>query len=257
MYVDTHAHLFLDHFKTDIKAVLDSCSDHDVHRIYLPNIDTSTIDAVHELSDRFPDRCFPQMGLHPCSVKADYKEQLEVLYQQFKYRKYAAVGEMGIDLYWDKTYVNEQVEAFKIQVEWARDMELPLVIHSRDSLDMTIELITELQKGDLTGIFHCFNGTIDQAKKIEDVGFMMGMGGVITFKNSGMTEVVSEINMDMLVLETDAPYLTPTPHRGKRNLSSYIPIIAEKLAEIKRCSLEKVAEVTTNNANKIYNYTPL
>ncbi len=241
----------------DIEDVLDSCMDYQVNRIYLPNIDRSSVEALHEISDRFPNQCFPQMGLHPCSVKADYKEQLAFLYKQFKDRNYTAVGEIGIDLYWDKTYVNEQVKAFKTQVEWARDMRLPLVIHSRDSLDMTIDLITELQKGDLTGIFHCFNGTVDQAKKIEDTGFMMGMGGVITFKNSGMAEVVSKINLDLLVLETDAPYLTPTPYRGKRNVSSYIPIIAEKLAAIKECSIEKVAEITTINANKIYNYTPV
>lgn len=257
MYVDTHAHLFLDHFKTDIEKVIESCLEQKVNRIYLPNIDSSTIHAVNELADRFPQQCFPQMGLHPCSVKEDYKEQLKNLYDQFKNRSYVAVGEMGIDLYWDKTYVNEQKEAFTTQVEWARDMKLPLIIHSRDSLDLTIELITELQKGDITGIFHCFNGTIDQARKIEDTGFLMGLGGVITFKNSGMDDVIAELKLENFVLETDAPYLTPTPYRGKRNESAYIPLIAEKLASIKECSLDEVAEITTLNANKIYNYTPL
>ena len=257
MYVDTHSHLFLDQFKTDIDEVILACKQKMVERIYLPNIDTSTISAVNNLADRFPKMCLPQMGLHPCSVKEDYKEQLQKIYGFFEKRNYAAVGEMGIDLYWDKTFVTEQIDAFKTQVEWSRELGLPLVIHSRDSLDMTIDLIVELQKGDLTGIFHCFNGSIEQAKKIEDTGFMMGMGGVITFKNSGMIDVIEYLNLESLVLETDSPYLTPAPHRGKRNESAFIPLIANKLADIKGCSAEEIAKKTTDNANKVYKYAPL
>ncbi len=257
MYVDTHSHIYANEFSEDIDEVISRSLENGVQRIYMPNIDVSSIDAVNKLSTLYPNVCIPQMGLHPCYVKEDYQDQLDVIKTHLFTGSYSAVGEIGLDFYWDKTFTDQQIDAFRTQIEWSRSLKLPIVIHSRDSLEMSIEIVEELQRGDLTGIFHCYGGTIEQAQKIIDLGFYMGIGGVVTFKNSGLDKIISEIDLKHLVLETDSPYLSPTPHRGKRNESGYIPLIAEKIAEIKGHTLQEIAEITTQSANKVYNYTPL
>lgn len=257
MYVDTHSHIYANEFSEDINEVISRSIENGVERIYMPNIDVTSIDAVNKLSQLYPDVCIPQMGLHPCYVKEDYKDQLDVIKTHLFQGTYSAVGEIGLDFYWDKTFTEQQVDAFKTQIEWSRSLKLPIVIHSRDSLEMSISIVEELQRGDLTGIFHCYGGTVEQAQRIIDLGFYMGIGGVVTFKNSGLDKIISKINLKHLVLETDSPYLSPTPHRGKRNESAYISIIAEKIAEIKGHNLQEIAEITTKSANRVYNYTPL
>lgn len=256
MYVDTHAHIYLNHFTDDLDKVIGRSISNNVNRIYLPNIDVSTIQEVKKLQELYPGICFAQMGLHPCSVKENYEKDLDIMEKELRDFTYYAIGETGIDLYWDKSFVDQQISAFKKQIEWSRQLKLPIVIHSRDSLDLTIKCIKEAQNGELTGIFHCFNGTIEQAKQIMDLGFFMGIGGVISFKNSGMDKVLEHVDLASLVLETDSPYLTPVPYRGKRNECSYIPLIAEKLAEIQNNTLENIAKTTTQNANSVYLYTP-
>lgn len=257
MYIDTHSHIYANEFSEDINEVISRSLENGVERIYMPNIDVSSIEAMNKLSKLYPNVCIPQMGLHPCYVKEDFKDQLDVIKTHLFQDSYSAVGEIGLDFYWDKTFTEEQIEAFRIQIEWSRSLELPIVIHSRDSLEMSIEIVEELQQGDLAGIFHCYGGTVEQAQKIIDLGFYMGIGGVVTFKNSGLDKIIKEIDLKHFVLETDSPYLSPTPHRGKRNESAYISLIAEKISEIKGCSLEEIADITSQSANKVYNYTPL
>ena len=192
------------------------------------------------------------MGLHPCSVKEDFHRELDLIVTELDKRKYYGIGETGIDLYWDVTFKTEQIEAFEFQINLAKEHDLPIIIHSRDSLDLTIEIIEKHHDSSLKGIFHCFNGNIDQAQRIQKVGFMMGLGGVITFKNAKMGEVVNQMDPEFIVLETDAPYLSPVPYRGKRNESSYVLHVAEKLAEFKSISIEEVASFTTNNAKRLF-----
>jgi len=192
------------------------------------------------------------MGLHPCSVKSDYKAQLKRLKERLSAGNYIGVGEIGIDLYWDKTFVKEQEYAYRTQIEWAAELELPYVVHSRDSLDMTIGISEELQDGSHRGIFHCFNGTIEQAQRIMDMNFLMGIGGVVTFKNAGVDKVVANIPLEFIVLETDAPYLTPTPFRGKRNEPSYLTYIVNRIAEVKNVNVNTVKRITTENAMKLF-----
>jgi TatD DNase family protein len=253
--IDTHSHIYLDKFTNDIDDVINRAKDANITDIYLPNIDSESIKDMDLLCEKF-DCCHAMMGLHPCSVDLNYKETLQSFYKLFASGNYVGVGEVGIDLYWEKKYFDEQKKAFDIQIAWGKEMDLPIIIHSRDSLDITIEMISKQQNGSLKGIFHCFNGTEDQAKKIIDTGFLMGIGGVLTYKNSGLDKVVSNIDLEHLVLETDAPYLTPVPYRGKRNEPSYIKIIAENLAEIKNFDVEEIAKVTTASALSLFHNTP-
>ncbi len=253
MLIDTHAHLYAQELADRIDEILSDAITDDIEKIYLPNIDLSSIDDMHALADRYPDHCFPMMGLHPCYVKEDYKDQLAQIYAYHKSeRTYWGVGEMGLDYYWDLTFKKEQVDAFEQQIGWGLEFNLPLIIHSRDSLDDTISIVTHHQTGDLQGIFHCFNGTIEQAKKALDSGFYLGLGGVITFKNAKLDDMVSYLPKDRILLETDSPYLSPHPHRGKKNESKYIKIIAEKLAQIRGETLSQVAEYTTQNAQLLF-----
>ena len=194
------------------------------------------------------------MGLHPCYVKENYKSELTVVKSWLEKRNYAAIGEVGVDLYWDKTFVDEQIEAFRFQINLAKDHELAVIIHSRDSLDITINEIAELQDGNLKGIFHCFNGTVDQAHKIADIGFHIGIGGVVTFKNAGVDKTVAQLSLENMVLETDAPYLAPAPYRGKKNKPLYIPIIAEKLATLHDKKVAEIAEITSKNCHSVFKY---
>jgi len=252
MYIDTHAHLYSEKFNEDIDVVINSAINANVLKIYLPNIDLESINTMHTLAETYPNNCYPMMGLHPCSVKENFKSILQKMKAYLDERGYHGIGETGVDLYWDTTFEKEQIEAFEIQIEWAKEFGLPIIIHSRDSLDLTIEII-EKHKGDnLTGIFHCFNGTTDQCKRIVDANFMMGLGGVVTFKKANLEEMIAYMPMDRMLLETDAPYLAPTPFRGKRNESSYIPLIAEKIATVRNVGVEEIMHTTTSNANRIF-----
>ena len=253
MFIDTHTHLYSEEFKTDINKALKKAIDAGVDKFFLPNIDSSSVAGMHALCEKYPAHCFAMMGLHPCAVKENYKEELAIAYNYLQSKKHVAIGEIGIDLYWDKTFFTQQVEAFETQIKWALEFNLPIVIHCRNSFDEIFEVLTRFEKLP-KGIFHCFSGNTEQAQKIIDAtNFKLGIGGVITFKNSGLDKVVENIDLKNLVLETDSPYLAPVPYRGKRNESAYIPLIAAKIAEIKQCSLIEVAATTTANAKEIFN----
>ncbi len=255
-WIDTHSHLYDGTFQEDMDQVIQDCKDAGLSRIYLPNVDLESIDALHALSEKDPGLFFPMMGLHPTSVKADWKTVLAEIKEQLYARPeyYVAVGEIGTDLYWDKTFECEMEICFREQAAWAADLNKPIIIHSRDSLDWNIGMVAELKTEypNLTGIFHCFNGTEEQALRIQKLGFLIGIGGVITFKNAGVAEALTNVPLDIMVMETDAPYLAPVPYRGKRNHSMYIPLIAQKLAEVKDCSLDEIARITTKNALTLF-----
>ena len=252
MLIDTHAHLYLPQFEKDRAEVMENARQNQVEKIFLPNIDHTSIDSMLELEAAYPDRCFAMMGLHPCSVKENYKEELAIVEKWLEKRTFCAVGEIGIDLYWDKTFIEEQKKAFLQQINWAKDLGRPIVIHSRESTDIIIEMLQSEKDHRLRGIFHCFGGTVEQAKAIIDLGFYLGIGGVLTFKKSGLDKTMESIALDHVVLETDSPYLAPTPFRGKRNESAYIHQTATRLASIKEISLDEVARITTANALKIF-----
>lgn len=224
-----------------------------ITRMLLPNIDIESIPAMHDLADSFPKNCYPMMGLHPCSVTENWEKDLATVHAWLDQRDYCAIGEIGMDLYWDQSTKGFQEQAFRVQIAWAKERQLPVVIHVREAFDETLAIIDELNDERLTGVFHCFTGTLDQAQHIiEYGGFKLGIGGVLTFKNSGVDNVIKEIDLKHLILETDAPYLAPTPKRGKRNESAYLTYIASKLAEIKACSMEDIAQLTTKNAKALF-----
>ena len=249
--IDTHSHLYSTKFQPDLEAVIARAQEVLSH-VFLPNIDIPSIAAMNALADRAPDFFFPMMGLHPCSVKENWEVVLAKMETEFDQRKYFGIGETGLDYHWDKTFVAEQKAALRVQIEWAKAKDLPLILHCRESMEDVLELVKEGQDGRLKGIFHCFTGTVAQAKMVEDLGFMMGIGGVLTYKNGGLVEILPEIPLSALVLETDAPYLPPVPHRGKRNESSYVPIIARALSDAKEMSLAEVAKITSENALRIF-----
>lgn len=250
--IDTHTHLYSKSFAGDIQQVMERAEKEGVERFYLPAIDSETLEAMLELEKAWPGKCFAMMGLHPCSVKEDYEKELALVEEWLAKRFFSAVGEIGLDYYWDKTHIREQELAFHRQIEWALHYRLPIVIHSRESMTDSIRIVREHQKGDLNGIFHCFTGTLDEAKQIIDLGFYLGIGGVLTYKNTHLREVLSALDLDQIVLETDSPYLTPVPFRGKRNESSYIKYVAEALAAVKNMPVEEVAKITSANAQKIF-----
>jgi TatD DNase family protein len=224
-----------------------------VARVYLPNCDSSTIESMLSLADTHSDQCIPMMGLHPCYVKENFREELQVIESWLERRSFAAVGEIGLDYYWDRTFVEQQKEAFRKQIQWAIKYRLPIVIHSRESTADCIEIVRELQDGKLRGIFHCFSGTQAEADEIIALNFLLGIGGVVTYKNANaLQEVVRTLPLDSLVLETDAPYLSPIPHRGKRNESAYTSLIAKKIAEMRGTTIEEVDRVTTQNAERLF-----
>jgi len=252
---DTHTHLYSEQFNDDIDTVISNCISKGVSRLFLPNIDSTSIDGMLKLGKKFPDNCFPMMGLHPTSVKDNYKEELALVEHWMEKQKFCAVGEIGIDLYWDKTHLKEQQEAFRFQIELAKKYDLPFVIHCRDAFDEIFEILNELNDDKMRGIFHCFTGTIEQANHIINYGdFKIGIGGVVTFKNSGLDKVVEQLDLEHLVLETDSPYLAPTPFRGKRNESTYLYNIAEKVADIYNISIEEVARITTENSKQVFGF---
>lgn len=250
--IDTHCHLYDPVLSADIDAVMQRALEAGVGRFYLPAIDRESEAALFKLEKRYPDICFAMQGLHPCSVKADVDDALRHVDQSLHNRDFAAVGETGLDFYWDRSFEKEQYRAFHQQIEWALAFDLPIVIHSRDSISQTIAVVREHQKGNLRGIFHCFNEDEGSAREIIELGFYMGIGGTLTYKNSKLPEVLKNIGLKNIVLETDAPYLPPVPFRGKRNESSYIVYVAKKMAEVMGISLEGVAEITTANALKIF-----
>jgi TatD DNase family protein len=249
---DTHCHLYAEEFKADIEGVLERAEEEQVGKFYLPAIDSSTHDAMFLLEKMYPGKCIAMMGLHPCSVKDDYLFELQIVEEWLAKGQFPAVGEIGLDFYWDKTFIDQQYEAFRRQIDWALQYRLPVVIHTRNAMAETIAVIREYAGRGLQGIFHCFSGTYEDALAVIDMGFYLGIGGVLTYKNAGLDKVVGQIALQHLVLETDAPYLTPVPLRGKRNESSYLKYVADKLAAIKNITVSEVAAVTTANAEKIF-----
>ena len=252
LLIDTHCHIYLEEFQNDRKQVLLEAEKAGIGRIFMPAIDSTTHSVMSEVEKEYPGKCFSMMGLHPCSVKENWQNELKTTQGHLENRKYSAIGETGLDFYWDLSFTKEQYEVFEKQIEWSLHYKIPVVIHSRNSLEECIQTIKKHQKGELKGIFHCFSGTIEQAQKITVLGFYLGIGGVLTFKNSGLDKVMEQINLDHIVLETDAPYLAPVPFRGKRNECSYLKYVVQKLAEIKKIPIKEVAEITTANAEKVF-----
>lgn len=254
---DTHAHLYSEEFDADGDVMMQRALQDGVKRFFLPNIDSTSIEKMLAFKKLFPENCFPMMGLHPCSVKENYKDELSLVEQWLAKEKFCAVGEIGIDLYWDKTFFEQQKDAFTIQAKWACERNLPLVIHTRNSFQQVYDLLLEIKSkianpDSLRGIFHCFSSTSEDAKKVIELGFYLGIGGVVTFKNSGLNKIVSSVDLKHIVLETDAPYLAPVPHRGKRNEPSYLPLVARKIAALHNTTLEEVAKITTENSRHIF-----
>ncbi|MDP4283597.1 MAG: TatD family hydrolase [Bacteroidota bacterium] len=250
--IDTHTHLNLEEFNSDINSVIQRAIDEGVEKFYIPAIDSSETESLLALEKKFPDNIFAMAGLHPCSVKQNFKEELNKIQHQLSERKFAAIGETGLDFYWDTTFTKEQYESLHLHAEWAIQYKRPLVLHTRNAMQETIDVVKSFNGKSLFGIFHCFSGSLQNAKDIIDAGFLLGIGGVLTFKNSGLAEVIKEIDLKYLVLETDAPYLAPAPFRGKRNESSYLKYIVQKLAEIKEMQVEVVAKQTTKNAEAVF-----
>jgi TatD DNase family protein len=252
IFTDTHAHVYSDEFINEYQVCFARTLENKVSRVFVPNVDVDSIKSLNAVCGAYKEYYYPMMGLHPCSVKEDYKDQLGVIYDELVSAKYYAVGEIGMDLYWDKTTLGIQREAFIEQAKWAIKFDLPVSIHSRVATKELITIIKEEKLSELRGIFHCFSGDAEEAKELITMGFYLGIGGVVTYKNSTLPEVLKEVGKEKLVLETDAPYLPPTPHRGKRNETSYIPLIAEKLAKIFEVSVSEIAEITTNNSKKVF-----
>jgi TatD DNase family protein len=251
-FIDSHAHIYLDDFKADRTDTLHRCADAGVNKIFMPNIDHTSIDKMLEVQERWPLQCYPMMGLHPCSVKKDFERELYIVEDWLTKKKFSAVGEIGTDLYWDKTFWEQQKEALSIQIAWAKKYSLPIVLHCRESLDQTLEIMESLHDDNLKGVFHCFTGNVEQAKRIGKLGFYIGIGGVATFKKGGLDVVLPEVDFKKIVLETDSPYLAPVPHRGKRNEPSYIPLVAAKVSELMKISIEEVQKQTTENALDLF-----
>lgn len=250
--IDTHAHLYLRQFDHDREAMLARAREAGISHFFLPNIDSASIDAMLALEADHPDTCFAMMGVHPSHIKENYREELAIAHEWLHRRPFAAVGEIGIDLYWDKTFRNEQIVALNLQMEWAKELGLPIVLHTREAMDITIDTVHNAHDERLRGVFHCFGGSVEQAERIINMGFYLGIGGVLTYKNGNLEPVVEAFGLDYIVLETDAPYLAPNPYRGKRNESAYVAIVAQRLAEISGHSVEEVAQKTSANARHLF-----
>lgn len=251
MYIDTHTHLYDEKLTADSQQI-PRAIEAGVTRMFMPNCDSETIPCMLALADQWPENCFPMMGLHPTYVKENYEDELAIVEDWLAKRKFWAVGEIGLDYYWDTTFKDQQKEAFARQIDLALQYDLPIVIHSRNAEQDCIDIVRSKQNGKLTGVFHCFSGTTDEARQIIDLGFFLGIGGGLTYKKNTVADTLKELGIANLVLETDAPYLAPVPHRGKRNESSYIPLVATKVAEVTGTSYLDVARVTTENANKLF-----
>lgn len=253
MLIDTHCHLYLPEFKDDLIETLNRAEDAGVQKFCLPAIDRSESASLLDLEQQYPGKFFAMAGLHPCSVKENYKEELDYVKECIDKRSFVAIGEIGLDFYWDTTFSTNQYEAFEMQMNWALEKNLPIVIHTRKAMKETIDSVKPFAAKGLKGIFHCFGGTFEEAEQIIGMNFLLGIGGVVTYKNAGLAEVVAQIDMKNIVLETDSPYLAPVPYRGKRNESAYLRLIAEKIALVKGIDFEEVAAITSGNAEKIFN----
>jgi TatD DNase family protein len=250
--VDTHCHIYASEFDIDRDAMISRAEDEGIIKMLMPAIDISTHVQMLNLEKEFSGRCICMMGLHPCSIKENYLDELKAAEQYFADRSFVAVGETGLDFYWDTTYTKEQRVAFQLQIEWALAFDIPVVIHSRNAIDECIDIVSENQNGKLKGVFHCFSGSIEQARKIMDLNFYLGIGGVLTFRKSGLDTIMQQLDLKQVVLETDAPYLAPVPFRGKRNECSYIKYVAENLADIKGVPIEEISSITTDNAKRLF-----
>lgn len=251
--IDTHTHLFSDKFSEDRQDVIQRAIDAGVERLYLPNICSETTAAMNQTVAMFPQHCFAMIGLHPCHVNEGYDKEIQHIKDELKSGHYVAIGETGLDYHWDLTFKQQQQDALRQQITLAKESNLPIVLHTRESFDDTYRLIEEQNDDSLTGVFHCFSGSLDDAKRVQALGgFYIGIGGVATFKKTNHTTVLPDVPLEMIVLETDAPYLAPVPFRGKRNESAYLTEIAKRIAEIKNIPIEELAEITSNNALKLY-----
>ena len=252
MITDTHTHLYSEQFDEDRDSMIQRAIDLGVNRFFIPAIDSSYLDRMYDLEKQYSDNVFLMMGLHPTSVKENYKEELEIVKREINKRDFYAIGEIGIDLYWDKTFLEQQKEAFKTQIRWAKERELPIVIHCRESFDEIFEVLETEKDEKLRGIFHCFTGTLEQAHQAISYNMKLGIGGVATFKNGKIDKFLNQIDLKHIVLETDSPYLAPTPNRGKRNESSYITLVLDKLVDIYGISYEEIARITTENSKEVF-----
>ncbi len=253
-FIDTHTHLYEEQLNTDEKEMIQRAIDAGVHKMYMPNCDSTTIEGMMRIAAAWPQHCLPMMGLHPVYVKDNYEAELAIVKQWLEKEKFAAIGEIGLDYYWDKAHVAQQKQAFEQQIDWALQYNLPIVIHSRESTQDCIDIVRSKQNGNLKGIFHCFSGTIEEARQVVALGLCLGIGGVVTFKKSTLPDIIKEIGLQHIVLETDAPYLAPMPYRGKRNESSYIPLIAAKIADVLAVDVAVVAQATTATAAQLFPY---
>ncbi len=250
--IDTHCHLYAEEFKEEADAVIARAKAQGVSKFYLPGIDSTEIAGMLALEQSYPGTCIAMMGLHPCYVKENYRQELEIVKDWLDKRPFAAIGEIGLDYYWDTSFKEQQQESFRLQMDWALEKGMPIVIHTRNAMQETIELVKPYAARGLKGIFHCFSGSNESAVQITQMGFLLGIGGVITYKNAGLGEVLANIELEHFVLETDAPYLTPVPFRGKRNESSYLTYILAKLSEVKQLPEAEIAAITTANAEKLF-----
>ncbi|WP_199449568.1 TatD family hydrolase [Vibrio harveyi] len=250
--IDTHAHIYASEFDNDRDEVVKRALEQGIDKILLPNIDLESIEPMLKTEAAYPKICRSMMGLHPCYVDGNVEQTLEIIRDWFEKHNFIAVGEIGIDLYWDKTFRAEQEIAFVTQLNWAKEMDLPVVIHTRDSIEETLTLLRQEQDGRLRGVFHCFGGSVEEAQAINELGFHLGLGGVSTFKNGGMDKVIPHLDMNWIILETDCPYLAPVPHRGKRNEPAYTSLVAARVAELRGESLEAIDALTTKNAEELF-----
>ena len=250
--IDTHSHIYLPDFDEDRPLMMERAENEGIRTILMPAIDAGTHEQMIALEQESNGKHLSMMGLHPCSVRDNYERELDNVRKYLEERKFVAIGEIGLDFYWDLSFKEQQVEAFQKQISWALELDLPIVIHSRNSIDECIRVVEENQDGRLRGVFHCFSGNIDQAKKIMGLGFFLGIGGVITFKNGGLDKVMADLPLHQVVLETDAPYLAPVPFRGKRNEPSYLKYVVQKLADIKKMHPEEIAQLTTENSIALF-----
>lgn len=252
MFIDTHTHLYTKQFDEDRTETIERAVEAGVETFFLPNIDQNSIESMLSLEEQYPNRCHAMMGLHPCSVNENVEEELAIVKNNLDKRSFVAIGEIGIDLYWEKKFFAQQEMAFKQQITWAKEADVPIVIHCRDATPEVLRILRECKDEKLRGIFHCFGGSVSEAQQIIELGFLLGIGGVLTFKKAGLDETLKEISLDNIVLETDSPYLAPVPYRGKRNESAYIKLVAEKLAEVKEVPLAEIAKITSINAMRIF-----
>jgi TatD DNase family protein len=253
-FIDTHTHLFASEFDNDIDVVIKNALDNGISKMLLPNIDSTTTKKMLQLCDRYPNNCYPMIGLHPCSIKKDNLEkEISHVEQMLSQNKFIAVGEIGLDLYWDKSTLDLQKIAFESQIELAKKYQLPIAIHVRDSFDEAIEIVERLNDYNLSGVFHCFTGNLEEAQRIINLNnFYLGIGGVVTFKNGGINKIINQVSLDRIILETDSPYLSPTPFRGTRNESKYLLNIPHKMAELYNIDIEDIAKKTTKNAIDLF-----